>query len=232
MTLPSRYRKLVIHESTGDFRSSTRIVWQDWTDPGPGEVVIRNKFAGCNAVFDKNLCRNTIRYVNVVPPFDMGIEAVGEIVACGTGVLLTRLRAAGWNSVGVDLSRAMLQSGKRPRVACADMRRLPFGERFDLIVCNPPYVNAQSMAELPPEYLAEPELALAGGEDGMDFIRTLLQQAPQHLSEHGVLVLEIGNERAYFEAAFPNLSPTWLLTSAGQDQVLLLQRDDLLENLI
>jgi ribosomal protein L3 glutamine methyltransferase len=103
---------------------------------------------------------------------------------------------------------------------------------YDLILCNPPYVNAHSMAELPPEYQAEPELALAGGEDGMDFIRTLLQQAPQHLSEHGVLVLEIGNERAYFEAAFPHLSPTWLMTSAGQDQVLLLQRDDLSENLI
>ncbi len=103
---------------------------------------------------------------------------------------------------------------------------------YDLILCNPPYVNAQSMAELPAEYQAEPELALAGGTDGMDFIRTLLAQAAEHLSEHGVLVLEIGNERAYFEAAFEHLSPTWLMTSAGQDQVLLLQRDDLIENLI
>ena len=103
---------------------------------------------------------------------------------------------------------------------------------YDLILCNPPYVNAQSMAELPAEYQAEPELALAGGKDGMDFIRTLLAQAPEHLSEDGVLVLEIGNERAYFEAAFEHLSPTWLMTSAGQDQVLLLQRDDLIENLI
>lgn len=103
---------------------------------------------------------------------------------------------------------------------------------YDLILCNPPYVNAQSMAELPAEYQAEPVLALAGGTDGMDFIRTLLAQAPEHLSEHGVLVLEIGNERAYFEAAFEHLSPTWLMTSAGQDQVLLLQRDDLIENLI
>ena len=103
---------------------------------------------------------------------------------------------------------------------------------YDLILCNPPYVNAQSMAELPAEYQAEPVLALAGGTDGMDFIRTLLAQAAEHLSEHGVLVLEIGNERAYFEAAFEHLSPTWLMTSAGQDQVLLLQRDDLIENLI
>jgi ribosomal protein L3 glutamine methyltransferase len=66
---------------------------------------------------------------------------------------------------------------------------------YDLILCNPPYVNAQSMAALPPEYRAEPALALAGGADGMDFIRTLLQQAPSRMSEAGVLVLEIGNER-------------------------------------
>jgi ribosomal protein L3 glutamine methyltransferase len=99
---------------------------------------------------------------------------------------------------------------------------------YDLIVCNPPYVNARSMTELPAEYQAEPVLALAGGEDGMDFIRTLLAKAPQHMSEHGVLVLEIGNERAHFEAAFPHMSPTWLVTSAGQDQVLLLERADLL----
>ena len=98
---------------------------------------------------------------------------------------------------------------------------------YDLIVCNPPYVNAQSMRELPDEFRAEPDLALAGGDDGMDFVRPLLAQAPQFLSEHGVLVLEIGHERAYFEAAFPALNPLWLETSAGADQVLLLTRNDL-----
>jgi NADPH-dependent curcumin reductase CurA len=85
-THPARYRKLVIHALTGDFRSSTGIVEQDWREPGPGQIAVRNRWAGCNAVFDKNLCRNTIRYVNVVPPFDMGIEAVGEVVAVGSGV--------------------------------------------------------------------------------------------------------------------------------------------------
>ncbi|MBU6503861.1 MAG: 50S ribosomal protein L3 N(5)-glutamine methyltransferase, partial [Burkholderiales bacterium] len=77
--------------------------------------------------------------------------------------------------------------------------------RYDLILCNPPYVNAQSMAALPAEYRAEPALALAGGADGMDFIRQLLRDAPAHLSAHGVLVLEIGHERDHFEAAFPQL---------------------------
>lgn len=98
---------------------------------------------------------------------------------------------------------------------------------YDLIVCNPPYVNAASMAALPPEYRAEPALALAGGADGMDFIRPLLRQAPAHLNAGGVLVLEIGHERAHFDAAFPQLQPVWLDTSAGDAQVLLLTREAL-----
>ncbi len=99
---------------------------------------------------------------------------------------------------------------------------------YDLILCNPPYVNAQSMSALPAEYQAEPTLALAGGADGMDFIRKLLRDAPAHMSPQAVLVLEIGNERNYFEAAFPTLEVVWLETSAGEDQVLLITRDALL----
>ena len=98
---------------------------------------------------------------------------------------------------------------------------------YDLILCNPPYVNAASMAALPAEYRAEPALALAGGADGMDFIRALLQAAPSRMSAHAVLVLEIGHERTHFEAAFPQLNPVWLDTSAGGDQVLLLTRSGL-----
>ena len=98
---------------------------------------------------------------------------------------------------------------------------------YDLILCNPPYVNSASMAQLPAEYRAEPSLALAGGSDGMDFIRGLLRDAPARMSEHAVLVLEIGNERAHFEAAFPRLEAVWLETSAGEDQVLLLTRQAL-----
>ncbi|MBU0916042.1 50S ribosomal protein L3 N(5)-glutamine methyltransferase [Aquabacterium parvum] len=103
---------------------------------------------------------------------------------------------------------------------------------YDLILCNPPYVNADSMAKLPAEYRAEPELALASGTDGMDFTRALfaaLRAEPdQFMSEDAVLVLEIGNERANFERAFPDLAVTWLPTSAGDDQLLLVTRDALL----
>lgn len=103
---------------------------------------------------------------------------------------------------------------------------------YDLILCNPPYVNADSMAKLPAEYRAEPELALASGTDGMDFTRALfaaLRAEPDRfMSEDAVLVLEIGNERANFERAFPDLAVTWLPTSAGDDQLLLVTRDALL----
>ncbi|MCI1837551.1 MAG: 50S ribosomal protein L3 N(5)-glutamine methyltransferase [Achromobacter ruhlandii] len=99
--------------------------------------------------------------------------------------------------------------------------------QYDVIVCNPPYVNSGSMDVLPQEYRHEPHLALAGGADGMDLVRRILQAAPRYLSENGVLVLEIGHERDFFEAAFPDLSPVWLDTEAASDQLLLLTREQL-----
>lgn len=105
MKFPLRYKKIVIHKLTGSFRTSTDLVWENWRDPNYGEVIIRNRFAGCNAIFDTNLCRNGIRYVNVHPPFDMGIESVGEIIAIGEGV--THLR------VGEPVATTKLGSGYR-----------------------------------------------------------------------------------------------------------------------
>ncbi|VCU71976.1 50S ribosomal protein L3 glutamine methyltransferase [Pigmentiphaga humi] len=99
--------------------------------------------------------------------------------------------------------------------------------RYDLILCNPPYVNSASMDALPPEYRHEPRLALAGGDDGMDLIRPLLAQAGEFLQPGGILVLELGHEQAYFEQAFPHLEPVWLSTSGGDDKVLLLRQDQL-----
>ena len=103
---------------------------------------------------------------------------------------------------------------------------------YDLILCNPPYVNAATMAGLPAEFKAEPALALASGADGMDFIRSLFLTVARHMSENAVLVLEIGNERENFERAFihrvPRLEPLWFDTSAGPDQVLLLTRQQLI----
>ena len=99
---------------------------------------------------------------------------------------------------------------------------------YDLILCNPPYVNAITMAALPAEFKAEPALALASGVDGMDFIRQVFLTITAHMSENAVLVLEIGNERENFERAFTSLEPLWFETSGGSDQVLLLTRQQLL----
>ena len=158
----------------------------------------------------------------------------------GNGSLAV-LAALAWPEVAVtaaDLSADALEVarinierhalGERVRCVQGDGLAAVAGRAFDLILCNPPYVNSASMQALPAEYRAEPALALAGGEDGMDFVRPMLQKVAQHLRPGGVLVVEIGHEAPYFNAAFPTLEPLWLPTSAGDDQVLLLTRDDLL----
>lgn len=100
-------------------------------------------------------------------------------------------------------------------------------KKYDLIVTNPPYVNSVSMLELPPEYRAEPQLALAGGDDGMDLVRRIVAGAKERLTTSGVLVVEIGNEFMNAEAAFADLELTWLSTSAGDESVFLLTADQL-----
>ncbi|MFM0474480.1 50S ribosomal protein L3 N(5)-glutamine methyltransferase [Paraburkholderia strydomiana] len=104
----------------------------------------------------------------------------------------------------------------------------PLAERrYDVIISNPPYVNAASMQELPAEYKHEPEMALAGGSDGMDIVRRIIAEARNWLTGDGVLVIEIGNERQHVEAAFGGLNLVWLSTSAGDDNVFLIQAADL-----
>ena len=101
------------------------------------------------------------------------------------------------------------------------------GRTYDVIVSNPPYVNQPSMQALPQEYRHEPALALASGADGLDHIRVILQQAASHLNPHGLLVLELGHNRAALESAFPQLEFTWPETSAGNDFVCMIEREKL-----
>jgi len=155
----------------------------------------------------------------------------------GNGSLAV-LAAMAWPTVAVDaadlsadaLAVARLNVerhdlGKRVSLLQGDgLAAVRRDRRYDVILCNPPYVNAASMAELPAEFRAEPAMALAGGADGMDFIRTLLAQAVSHMTPDAVLVLEIGNERDHFEAAFPALDVVWLPTQLHDDAVLLVTR--------
>jgi ribosomal protein L3 glutamine methyltransferase len=172
------------------------------------------------------------------------VEAPQRVLDLCTGNgSLAVLAALAWPGADVDacdLSADALAVAQRnvERHGLADRIHLSQGDglaaaegRYDLILCNPPYVNQDSMSTLPPEYRAEPALALdgnfAGGVDGMDFVRSLLGGVAEYLQPQGLLVLEIGHERAHFEAAFPRLQALWLETSAGSDQVLVLGREQL-----
>jgi ribosomal protein L3 glutamine methyltransferase len=138
--------------------------------------------------------------------------------------------------IGTDISKDALavaqinveKHGLTDRIQLIESNGLSaLSQKFDCIICNPPYVCEASMKALPEEFLAEPQLALAGGNDGMDFIRQLFRDLPSRMAQGAILVLEIGNERENFEAAFPTLEAVWLDTSAGEDQVLLVTQEAL-----
>jgi ribosomal protein L3 glutamine methyltransferase len=167
-----------------------------------------------------------------------GVENVLELCT-GSGCLAIMMADAFPNAVvdAVDISKDALAVAERNirdyklegRVNPIESdlyENVPF-KKYNLIVTNPPYVNSASMKKLPPEYLREPQLALAGGEDGMDLVRKIVEGAADYLAPDGILVVEIGNERDYAEAAFGDLGLTWLTTSAGDEQVFLLTADQL-----
>ncbi len=138
-----------------------------------------------------------------------------------------QVSAADLSAPALELARANVRLHglqDRVQVSMGDLFEAFDAEaRFDLVLCNPPYVNAASMAALPREFRHEPALALAGGSDGMQLVRRLLEQAPRYLAPGGVLVVEIGHERAHFESAFPTLPVVWLPVSAGSDAVFLVE---------
>ncbi len=115
----------------------------------------------------------------------------------------------------------------RVRLLSSNLYEAVDGRRYDLIVCNPPYVTDESMERLPDEYRHEPRQALSGGSDGMNLVRTIVRDAAAHLETGGALVLEVGDGREALERSFPELAMTWLTTSGGDDMVCLIARDDL-----
>ncbi|GIX30830.1 MAG: 50S ribosomal protein L3 glutamine methyltransferase [Porticoccaceae bacterium] len=117
--------------------------------------------------------------------------------------------------------------GDRVRLVRSDLFAALEGARYDLIVSNPPYVGEGELADLPPEFRHEPRLALAGGEDGLALVRRILAEAPAHLEEGGLLVVEVGGSRPALEAAFPQLPFVWVEFERGGEGVFALQREDL-----
>ncbi len=184
------------------------------------------------AIVPRSLIAEVLAEGSIDPWLDPSATRVLDLCT-GNGSLgiLAALAYPNITVLGLDLSKDALavaqinieRHGLAGRMTLAESDGLAKADGvFDLILCNPPYVNAKSMSELPAEFKCEPALALAGGSDGMDFVRSLLRDVAAQLSPQGVLVLEIGNERPYFEAAFPFLEVVWLETSAGEDQVCLI----------
>lgn len=165
--------------------------------------------------------------------------AVGSILDLCTGggslAVLAALRFPAARVTATDLSRAALtlaarnvaDHGLQDRIELlrGDLFEAVGPRRFDLVICNPPYVNSCSMRELPPEFRHEPRSALNGGTDGMDLIRRIVGSAAAHLQPGGVLLLEIGHEAEHFAAAFADLEFTYLPVTAGDEHVVLIERD-------
>jgi len=138
--------------------------------------------------------------------------------------------AADISTAALAVARRNLRAyrlGRRVRLLRSDLFADLPSAQYDLIVANPPYVNARAMAALPPEYRHEPRLALASGKDGLRHVRAILRDAGRFLRPRGLLVVEIGHNRRALERAFPDMPFTWLETSAGEDFVFLLAREDL-----
>ena len=169
-------------------------------------------------------------------------DATRALDLCTGGGSLAVLAALAWPEMTIDASDV---SPAALAVARANVERhgltqriqlvrsdlfAALDERYDLILCNPPYVSAASMSGLPPEFRAEPAAALAGGADGMDFVRRIAREAPARMNRDAALVLEIGHEREHFDRAFPRLEVVWLETSAGADSALLVTRETLLQH--
>ena len=141
-----------------------------------------------------------------------------------------RVEGVDISSGALDVARHNLADyGLQERIAlhASDLFASVPPRTYDVIVSNPPYVDQSSMDALPPEYRKEPSLALAGGSDGLDLVRRLIEEASGRLKPGGVLVVEIGHNREALEAAFPDLPFTWLETHAGHEFVFLLTREQL-----
>ena len=168
-------------------------------------------------------------------------DAVGSVLDLCTGsgclAILSALAFPQARVDAVDISpdallvaernRADYQLADRLELIQSDLFSGLKKRRYDLIISNPPYVNGESMRNLPAEYRAEPELALAGGEDGLDLVHTILKEARRHLTPDGLLVVEIGYNRDALEAAYPELPFVWLETASGNEFVFLLPADEL-----
>jgi ribosomal protein L3 glutamine methyltransferase len=176
-------------------------------------------------------------------PWVQDPEAVGSVLDLCTGsgclAILAAMQFPNASVDGADISADALEVAKinvadygmedTIELVQSDVFSNLEGRTYDVILSNPPYVTTESMENLPGEYRHEPSLALAAGDDGMDVIRRIMRDARAHLNDGGILVVELGDGREYFEAAFPDIPVTWLSTSGGDDQVFMIDKESLPE---
>lgn len=151
-------------------------------------------------------------------------------IACAYAFPEARIDAADLSSDALAVARRNVEMhnlSQRLRLVQSDLYQALKGERYDVILTNPPYVARTEMKTLPKEYGFEPEMALVSGDNGLDAVLRILQEAPEHLEPGGILIAEVGNSHEVLQRILPQVSFTWLATSTGDESVFLLTADQL-----
>lgn len=162
---------------------------------------------------------------------DLGTGSGCIAIACAHALPHTKIDAVDCSNEALAVAKINVQQHH-----CADQVHLIQsdgfmnlqGKRYQLIISNPPYVDAIDFANLPREYQHEPAMALASGEEGLDFIHKLLAQAPEHLKEKGLLIVEVGNSKSALVRHYPHLPFIWLEFERGDAEIFLLTREQLI----
>lgn len=229
-----------------EIESAIAVIERRATDRIPASYITKEAWLGTyNFYVDERVIVPRSFIAELIPerfsPWVQDPEEVTDILelCTGSGCLPIMLADAFYNAQvdAVDISKDALDVARK-NVATYELEdRITLIESdlytnvpdklYDMIITNPPYVNSHSMSKLPQEYLHEPQIALAGGDDGMDLVRKIVAGAAKRLKPNGILMVEIGNERVFADEAFAEYGLTWLSTSAGDDMVFMLTAEQL-----
>ena len=229
-----------------EIKAALAVIERRATDRVPASYITKEAWLGTyNFYVDERVIVPRSFIAELIPerfsPWVQDPEEVTDILelCTGSGCLPIMLADAFYNAQvdAVDISKDALDVARKnvqtyeleDRITLieSDLYSNVPDKLYDMIITNPPYVNSNSMSKLPQEYLHEPQIALAGGDDGMDLVRKIVAGAAKRLKPNGILMVEIGNERVFAEEAFAEYGLTWLSTSAGDDMVFMLTAEQL-----